>query len=443
MLPTVTIRGLTSEGAGVGSLPDGRAVFVHQSAPGDRIRVELTHEKRRWARGRIAELLEPGPGRRDAPCPHAGRCGGCTFEHLEYEVQLDAKRTRIDDALTRIGGLEALPPIEMHAAPHEFRYRNRVSFTLRRLGGDRVVAGFHHLESPGHIVDLGGECLLPEAALAKLWEEIRKAWGVGAAHLPSGDRLRLTLRSLSDGSGLLLVEGGIRGGDPGRLVAAVPGLRSVWGAPEQGARPTLLSGEDGAMEEWFGERLPIRPGAFLQVNRRAAEDLHALVLREIGRPRGLRIVDAYCGFGVYGRRLARHGARAVGIELDPGAVEMSREVPVKGFRLIEGPVEGHMESVLPADRVILNPPRGGVDEAVTEALARTPPERLIYVSCDPSTLARDLARLEVPRRLRVTRIQGVDLFPQTPHVETIVTLDAGEADGPGSPSPEGNPRTRG
>ncbi|TVP54796.1 MAG: class I SAM-dependent RNA methyltransferase [Gemmatimonadales bacterium] len=424
--PILEIEGLSSEGAGVSRLPDGRTVFVHRTVPGDRVRIELTKSKKRWARGRLLEVVEPGPARREPPCAYAGRCGGCTLEQMEYTTQLEAKQTRIHDALTRIGGLEALPAIEMHASPREFGYRNRASFSLVRGGGDRVYAGFHGLEDPGRIVDLGGDCQLLEASLGALWDELRDRWGPGAARLPDGRRLRLTLRSLSDGTGFLLVEGGIEGGDAAALVHEIEGLRAVWAAPEQGDPPILVAGEEALFEHWYGERIPIRPGAFLQVNRDAAEHLHDLVLREVGRPRGLRVLDAYCGFGVYGRRLARHGASAVGIELDPQAILMGRAEAVEGFELLEGRVEDRIAEGLPADRVILNPPRAGVEEGVMEALSAQPPARLIYVSCDPATLARDLARLG--GAMRLLRVQGVDLFPQTPHVETVVTLEA--------PSPE-------
>jgi len=424
---TLEIRGFSSEGAGVGSLPDGRVVFVHRTVPGDRARVELTELRRRWGRGRLLHLETEGPSRRVAPCPHQPRCGGCPLEHLEYPAQLDAKRSRIQEALRRIGKLDELPVIELHPSPREFHYRNRVSFTLRRLRGDRVVAGFREVDRPDRILDVDEACLLPEEAVAQAWGGLRRSWGSGAVRLPPGRELRLTLRGTVEGQVLLLVEGGRAPEGEGTsagaqaLLADVPDLAAIWHREGPGRPPRLLAGAPRLEEVWYGEPHTVRPGAFLQVNREAAGLLHDLVLRELAPPRGRTLVDAYCGIGVYGRRAARHGGRAVGIELDPQAAAEGRARAPEGFRLLEGAVEDRLAEALPADLVVLNPPRSGVAPGVMERLASTPPERIVYVSCDPATLARDLARLGEGFRLR--RLQAVDLFPQTAHIETVVTLD--------------------
>ncbi len=478
-LTAVTIRGIAAGGAGVGHLPDGRVVFVHRTAPGDTARVALTRARPRWARAELRAVEVEGPGRRPAPCVHYRRCGGCTLQHLEPGVQQEVRRRLVEEALVRIGGLQGLPSVEFHSPGPEFGYRNRASFTLRRLGrrgsGERaghaassgrpaspgrpassgsaaspgsaassgrpassgpppVVAGFHALERPGHVIDVGadagGPCLLLEPALRALWDGVRRAWGPDARNLPAGAELRLTLRALDDGTGVLLVEGGGGDGRPQLLLDAVPGLRAIWTRPREGDAPRLLAGEEAPTERWFEDEVPVRPGAFLQVNRVAAAFLHELALAELAPGAGERVIDAYAGYGVYGRAAARAGATAVGVELDPGAVAMGRDRPVPGFELVEGAVEASLPRLLPADRVLLNPPRAGAAEGVMEALAAAPPRRLVYVSCDPATLARDLARLGPGFTVR--RIQAVDLFPQTAHVETVVTLD-------GPPGPPGGP----
>jgi len=208
----VVVRAIADGGAGVASLPDGRVVFVHRTAPGDRARIRVTALRSRWARGQLVRVEDPGPGRRDAPCPHYDRCGGCTLEHLVYREQLRWKERLIVDALERIGGREIEGRIPVKPSVHEFRYRNRITLHLRRLRGDRVVAGFHRLERPGRIVDIGSDCLLPEEELAAAWAGLRDAWGPGARRLPPGDALRLTLRSVDAGA-ILLVEPEEEGGE--------------------------------------------------------------------------------------------------------------------------------------------------------------------------------------------------------------------------------------
>lgn len=422
----VKIESIAAGGEGVGRLPDGRAVFVHRTAPGDEAEIALTRTRPRWARGELLRVLQPGPDRRDAPCPHYLRCGGCTLEHLEYPAQLAAKARIVSDALTRIGGLEVEPP-EVVASPRTERYRNRVSFTLRRLERGRVVAGFHALGNPDEIVDIDGTCLLPEAAVARAWDGLRDAWGPDAQRLPSGDELRLTLRGTEAGAVSLLVEGGYSPGRPEELLDAVPELQSIWHARE-GREPRLLAGEPYLAEEWSGEEVPLAARAFLQVNRWAARLLEDHVLAMAGAVDGVRVVDAYCGVGLHARRLASAGASVVGIELDPHAVAAARAADVPGAEFQEGLVEQRLPHALPASLVILNPPRDGVAETVTDALVARPPERIIYISCNPATLARDLRRLAPAFDLEALR--AFDLFPQTAHVETVAVLRFSESDEP-------------
>lgn len=419
----VRVNGITSEGAGVGRLSDGRVVFVHRTAPGDLARVEIDQVKARWARGHLVELLEPGPDRREPPCPFYSRCGGCAVEHLVYPAQLRVKRKLVTDALERIGKRAELPDPSVHPSARETRYRNRVTFTLRRMGKDHVAAGFHELERPGRVVDVDGSCLLPEEPLAEVWNRLRSAWGPGASSLPSGARLRLTLRGVTSGGVLLLVDGGSEPGDPDTLVANVPGLRAVWWRPAGQAKeePVLLAGEERIEEAWFGEEVEIEPAAFLQANREVAALLQSHVLAEARPAEGRRVLDAYCGFGLYGRELARSGAVSAGIESDPSAARMAQAHPVQGFRMVMGAVEDRLDEELPVDLVILNPPRVGVGTGVMERIAESRPDRIIYVSCDPATLARDMARLG--DGYEIGRIEIFDLFPQTAHVEAVVTLD--------------------
>ncbi|HSJ23979.1 MAG TPA: hypothetical protein VK929_04825 [Longimicrobiales bacterium] len=419
MSEVLRIDGIAAGGAGVGRGSDGRAVFVHRTAPGELVRIRRIEEKKRWARGEVLEVLEPSASRRSAPCRFYDRCGGCTLEHLQYDAQLAAKAQIVTDAFQRIGHLD-IPVPDVVASPQEFRARNRVSFTLLRLRDGRVVAGFHEIHRPDRVLDVDASCLMPEQAVADAWAALRASWGPEANRLPSGTRLRLTLRASESGTVGLLVQGGFGAGRADDLLAAVPALESVWHQPRATGDAVLLAGSPFLSEDWADEELALSGAVFLQVNRAAAAMLEDHVMTLLGDDlAGRHVVDAYCGVGIHARRLARRGARVTGIESNAAAVADARNaVPAGTF--LAGRVEDELAAVLPADVVIVNPPRAGLDPAVTEVLTGGRPRRIVYVSCDPATLARDVARLAPVFALR--SIRCFDLFPQTAHVETVVDL---------------------
>jgi 23S rRNA (uracil1939-C5)-methyltransferase len=412
------ITGIAAGGAGVGRDAGGRAVFVHRTVPGELVRARLVEAKPRWARARVERVLEPSQDRRDAPCRFYARCGGCTLEHVTYEAQQAAKAVIVVDALARIGGIAIDPPAVV-ASPAELRYRNRISFSLVRLRDGTVRAGFHELERPDRVLDIDETCLMPEAAVAAAWGELRRMWGRGAARLPSGTRLRLTLRATAAGRTSLLVQGGYSAGRPDELLVRIASLDSIWHQPQPGDPPVLLAGASALSETWQGVELSLGGAMFLQVNRGAAELLDEHVMQLAGDVADRTVVDAYCGVGLHARRLAGLGARVHGIELDAQAVAEARRIaPDAVFTAAR--VEDALRAALPADLVVLNPPRAGVAVEVIAALNAAPPARIIYVSCDPATLARDLKRLAPTFHLR--SIRCFDLFPQTAHIESVVEL---------------------
>ncbi len=413
---------IAAGGRAVARLADGRVCFVPRAAPGDLMDVEVTRDRGSWVEGRIARLRKPGPGRRAAPCPYYDRCGGCSLQHLDAATQLAAKAGIVGDALRRLGGWNAGDP-EVVASPAEWRYRSRMTFTLRRLGGGRVVAGLYRHDARGRVLDVDGRCLLPREPIAEAWDALRGAWGEGARRLPPGRELRLTLRLAPDARVVLVVEGGAPGGEPAALLEAVPALAAVWHRP-RGAKEAHPAVRAATSPDGTGASRPDEfegTNAFSQVNPDAAALLADHVSDALALGGGERVVDAYAGDGVFGRAAARAGARVVAIERDPAAVRRGRALgPDVDFR--EGSVEALLEGALPADAVIANPPRAGLSHVVAGILRRRPPARLLYASCDPATLARDIARLRPSLEPRSAR--AFDLFPQTARVETVVELCA-------------------
>lgn len=416
---SVSIRSLSPDGSGVGTLPTGKIIFVSRTAPGDTALVRVTSERKSWARGIPVEIQVHGSGRRTPGCALFDRCGGCAFQHVDPAIQREAKGAFISDALGRIAGIP-VPPPEIAPSPLELGYRSRVRFTLKRLRGGEVIAGFHKLGSPGHIVDVVGECLLPEEGVLQVWEGIRESWGAGASLLPRGTTLHLTVRSVQEGV-ILLIEGGHGLGRAEGLLDAVPGLVAIW--VKNGGRPAVLAaGTEDTSEVRGEETLSLGPDSFLQVNTTAADRLLHSVVEAVGAEAGLRVVDAYCGPGILARKLVGLGCLVTAIEVDTRATEAASRGNPAGLDVRAGRVEDLLPRALPSDVVVVNPPRTGLDIEVTQALRETPPTRLVYVSCDPATLARDVKHLAPS--YTVDSVHGFDLFPQTAHVETLMTLSA-------------------
>lgn len=411
----VQVRGIAAGGSGVADLPDGRVVFVPRTAPGDRASIRLVKDRSSWALGVLEHLDEPSVERRPPLCSRYTECGGCQLQHLPYAEQLRWKGQIVADALERIGGIEGMTPPDVVPSPKEMGYRNRISYTLRRLRGGRLVAGFHALGRPAHVVDIHNECVLPRPRLAGAWRALRSAWGPGARLLPQGGRLRLTVRETSEGVALL-VDGGEDGWSATALARAVPELNAIWhlasGASKSG--PRLL---EGAFDEGGPE--------FAQVNSEAASLLRAHVTAVAGEAG--QAVDAYCGAGAFGRDLATQGWTVVGIERDPAACDGALRHAPEGFTVRQGSVESLLADCLPADLLILNPPRAGVGPESLRTVLDSGPSRVVYVSCDPATLARDVAGLG--DRYEVDDVRCFDLFPQTAHVETVLVMTARESSG--------------
>ncbi len=401
------INGIAAGGDGVGRV-DGLVVFAPRTAPGDRVRATIERGKR-FARATHTEILKPSPDRVAPACPHyeGDACGGCQLQHLSDEAQREAKAGMIRDAFARIAKRPADAP-EVRHGRSPWRYRAKLTLALRR-GPGGWTAGLHRFDDPSEVFALD-DCPITDRRVVAVWHEVLAHAGL----LPDASSLRASVRLLGDGAALV-VKGGAAWERAGELLDAVESLVGVWWAPdgESGRRKQRFMAGRGPEEE--------HGASFTQVNPEVAEMMRAHVLALVRARVPQRVVDAYSGVGDTAEPIARGGAHVVAIELDREASRVCAARLPTGSRAVTGTVERALAGVLPADLVILNPPRAGVAEAVTRALEAAVPRAasIIYVSCDPATLARDVGRLP---SYRVATVTAFDMFPQTAHVETVCEL---------------------
>jgi 23S rRNA (uracil1939-C5)-methyltransferase len=288
-------------------------------------------------------------------------------------------------------------------------------------GQKRAIAGYHRFDEASQLVEID-HCPLAEDPVNEVWRTLRVNWDKTVSCLPAGTGLRLTFRVNSDNTVGLAIEGGRGKSRPEELLNLSAGLAAVWQLNNRGDITTGAGSK--YLEEHIGDyRVPLAGKAFLQVNRAVAEQLNKYVIELCEPAKDLTMVDAYSGFGLRTLDLARLGAIVTGIERDRHATNaakrLSREMNIQA-RFVAGDVEHNLKQFLPADIVVLNPPRHGVTGPVIDSLLRRGVAQIIYVSCNPATLARDVKRLWAAYRL--DGVRGFDLFPQTSHVETVAVL---------------------
>jgi len=439
----LTVDRLAYGGEAVGR-HQGLVVFASGAAAGETVRVRVRRVQRRHAEADVIAVETASPERVLPRCVHfAQGCGGCTWQHVEYAGQLRAKETAVRDSLARLGGLHDLPLRPIIPAPSPWHYRNKMEFAFHPEG----VLGLHPRGAWHSILPLH-ECFLAPpltVALVKAAQTFARA-----AHLSLHDPrthqglLRELVVRHSQGPGETML-GIVTSPGPFDAAAAmaeclaavdtsvVSVVRSIRASSDTSAplqQTTLLRGQDHITETIDGLRFGIGVETFFQTNTAQAERLVALVRELAGDLAGALAIDVYCGVGMFTLALAYVGAKAVGIELSASSVEAARanarnnDLPEAHF------FAGDARTVLPqvlAEHgtprvVVLDPPRAGAGGKVMRRIARAAPARIIYVSCNPTTLARDLAELG-PFGYRVSVVQPLDLFPQTYHVETVVVLD--------------------
>lgn len=394
------VESIAAGGDGVGRL-DGLAVFTPRTAPGELVEVSV-RQRGRLARGRLLRVLEPSAARVEPRCRHydGDRCGGCQIQHLTIEAQREAKQRIVQDAFSRIARRPIDLP-EIVPSPRSWEYRSRLTLAMRWKGG-KWIMGLHSYDDVDHVFDLQ-ECPITDPRIVAAWAAIREA----SRLLPRTAELRGTVRRSGDDLAFI-VEGGDTWHGAREFARAVPELHVIRWRPSRGASRIVVDRRAGGAPD----------ESFDQVNQPvAAAARQELVDRALAAsPR--TAIDAYAGLGATARQLAAHGISVTAIESDEAAAAYaSRHLPPES-RVITGQVEEEITAVLPADVVIVNPPRAGIDGRVASALD-TAPTRLLYMSCDAATLARDISRLPA---YRVDSLRAYDMFPQTAHVEVVCGL---------------------
>ena len=424
------IDSLAQGGRGV-ARADGYVVFVSGALPGDRVRVQLTKAKRAYAEGKAIEMLRPSEERIAETCVHGGEpCPGAPWQAMTYERQLGEKADQVDDALRRLGHLEGyeLEPIE--PAVEAWRYRNKLEYSFGP-GADRLALGFHRRGSWAEIVDVD-DCKLASEANNAARNAVRE-WAITEA-IPAYESAPQTgvLRNL-------VVREGRRTGQlqtrlvtsPGRIPRPPVDLHTVIEGPAGGTDgPTGVLGAEHLTEELCGLRFRVSHSAFMQTNTEMAERLYGIAAEFAGLSGNERLFDLFCGIGTIGLSLASRAGEVWGLEGIADAVaDAETNASLNGIenarfvaadaRLGIAPL---LERAGRPDVVVVDPPRSGLSKKIVRRLLECEAPRIVYVSCNPTTLAPNAAQL-VEAGYTLRRVKPVDMFPQTPHVEAVAVFE--------------------
>lgn len=450
---TLRIERLSSDGSGVAHSADGEAVFVPGTAPGDEARVRIVKDCGRYAFGILDELLTPSPDRIPVDCPVAGPCGGCSLRHLDYAAELRAKQESVLDAFRRIGGLE-VPVLDILPSPDVDRYRNKVQFPVGIDKNGVPCIGFYAGRT--HRIVPCPDCKLQPSVL----NEIGNA--LCAFFAQQG------IRPYDEQSGKGLVRHIFlrRGAHSGQIMVCLVCTRAKLPHAEQlctalrgqfpaistillnvnakntnvilGSENHILYGPGYIEDTLCGVPVRLGPLSFYQVNTLAAERLYGVAAQYAQLTTDDTLLDLYCGMGTIGLSMAEQCRELIGVEIVPEAIEsakanaarMGKAVAAKSrfFCADAGQAATQLAAEgLHPDIVMLDPPRKGCDEATLSAVVRMAPRRVVYVSCNPATAARDAAWLE-QNGYHAEKVQPVDLFPRTKHCECVIALSKGEID---------------
>lgn len=442
----ITIDSLAYGGAGVGKI-DGLVVFVQGAAPGDRLRAQVTKRKKQHAEAAILEILEPSPMRQESPCPLFGDCGGCKWLHLPLAHQHAAKSQIVDETFQHLGKIQHGPIEPIQASPNEFRYRNKMDMTFGTDESGQVVLGFHRSGQFDQIIDVGKCLLQPEpfdAAVQVLRDYAREQRLT--AYDPNSHRGFLRSLILREGrnTGEALIILVTASGDLPRRDDLVKRLREVcpalkgflWGINDGVAdivwldRLAWMWGVDVIHERLGDMTFSISPMSFFQTNTAATELLYQTVANALDLTGEEVLLDSHCGTGTIGIFCAPRCRHVYGIEIHLPSVQDARANAQRNGLDNCTFLAGDVRQTLPLvrqiagqaiSRVVVDPPRGGMHLKALSQLMDLAAPVFVYVSCNPTTLARDLIELN-NFGYEIERVWPLDLFPHTYHVETVVKL---------------------
>ena len=405
---TLLLDSFAYGGESFGRSPAGRATFVPFALPGEKVRIRLVEENRGFARGELIEVLQVSPDRIEPRCQHFGECGGCHYQNLPYEKQLQAKTEILRDQLQRIGKLKDPPVQPAVPSPDPWKYRNHVQFHLNEKG---ELGFFSTKKATGQSLVPIKECHLPAEALLNLWKQIEIESITGLD--------QVGLRLGTDDECMVLLESS----DPEPIEMELDLPVSVIYRGPSGS--LVLAGVDHIVIEVLDRPFRVSSGAFFQVNTVMAAMMVKHLLENLDLNPQDTLVDAYCGVGLFSAFLASKVARLVGIEAHPEACEdfVINLDEFENVELYEAAVEASLLAIKGGiDILVVDPPRAGLARRILEGVETLKPRTIAYISCDPATLSRD-ARFLVEMGYRLRQITPFDLFPQTYHIESISFWD--------------------
>lgn len=436
------VRDLSHEGEGVGRAKDGFVFFVSGALPGERIRAKVVEVGHRHGRAELVSVEKTSSSRQEAPCSIAHLCGGCALQAFDYKAQLKWKKKRLEEALIRIGGLKnpLIRPVVGMTNP--FGYRNKAQYPIARGADGKATMGFYRRRS--HQVIPAEDCLIQHPLIVEAAEKAcslinELGLSIYDERTGTGFARHFVVRvsvAREEIMAILVTNGhdfpqakdwvaGLREGLP-QLVSVVQNVNQRVGNRIMGSTSRVLWGAETIVEQLGDYSFEISPGSFFQVNTIQTEVLYELVAQYAGLSKGSKVWDVYCGAGTIGLYLSTDAGYIRGVERDQSAVfDARRNAKRNGIDYASFEV-GTAEEVLPrwvreggrADVCVLDPPRKGCDPDALKSAAAAAPERIVYVSCNPATLARDAAILS-QEGYTFVEATPVDMFPQTPHVEAV------------------------